>query len=82
MFKTYFRSFSTRQNEKQGIKRMLNITRDIMEKVEIRRLRYIGHVTRMKQDRFPYIAMMAYEAEEEKGQDGWILCRRTANQED
>ena len=41
----------------EDIKRNLSIRRDIIEKVEIRRLRYFGHVSRMEQIRLPYIAM-------------------------
>jgi len=39
------------------IRSNLKIKRDIVEKVELRRLSYVGHVARVNQNRFPYIAM-------------------------
>jgi len=42
---------------KKDVKRNLNVRRDVIEKVEIRRLSYFGHVTSMKQGRLPYITM-------------------------
>jgi len=39
------------------IRSNLKIKRDIVEKVELRRLSYFGHVARMNQNRFPYNAM-------------------------
>jgi len=35
----------------------LKIKRDIVEKVELRQQSYFGHVARMNQNRFPFIAM-------------------------
>jgi len=45
------------------IRSNLEIRRDIVEKVELRRLSYLGHVARINQNRFPYIAMHAWSHE-------------------
>jgi len=42
------------------IRSNLKIRRDIVEKVGLRRLSYFGHVARMDQNRFPYIAMYSH----------------------
>jgi len=49
----------TRQDcvRNEVIRSNLKIKKDIVEKVELRRLSYFGHVARMNQNRFPYIAM-------------------------
>jgi len=49
----------TRQDRARNevIRSNLKIQGDVDEKVELRRLSYFGHVARMNQNRFPYIAM-------------------------
>jgi len=49
----------TRQDRVRNevIRSNLKIKRDIVEKVELRRLSYFGHVARMNQNRLLYIAM-------------------------
>jgi len=49
----------TRQDRVRNevIRSNLKIRRDIVEKVELRRLSYFGHAARMNQNCFPYIAM-------------------------
>jgi len=49
----------TRQDcvKNEVIRRNLKIIRDIVEKVELRRLSYFGHVARMDHNRFPYITI-------------------------
>jgi len=49
----------TRQDRVRNevIRSNLKMKRDIVERVELRRLSYFGHVARMNQNHFPYIAM-------------------------
>jgi len=49
------------KNEAMGSN--LKIKRDIVEKVELRRLSYFGHVARMNQNLFPYIHCHAWTRE-------------------
>ena len=40
------------------IKASLNIQDDVVQKLEIRRLRYFGHVCQLDSHRLPYIALL------------------------
>ena len=63
------------------IRKELGITTDIVQKIQARRLRYYGHVVRMKAERLPNIALFGRVHEKGQGdvqrRGGWTTFVRT-----